>query len=177
MSRIPGQVTPGAANRKTGDDRSTMAMGPWRKSAAVTGLHQLESELGRVGVVKAAAHHDRALEETPANGARGDFGLKRERGLGPFGEAQKIVGPDARAERVGHQITHQELAGVGFGRGDAALAAGANQKQMLGETGQSAARLIGDPDGQRALFSRAIEHQIRVGGFAGLRNRHDHGSG
>jgi len=43
-----------------------------------------------------------------------------------------------------------------------------NQKNMLGQPRQGAVRFIGDADGAGALFARALQNQIGIGGFARL---------
>ena len=141
----------------------------------VASLHQFQREFERVGVVQAAAQHHRMVHETIALGAACDVEFERERSTSPLRQARQVVQLDARSQRISDQIEQQQLTGVCLGGRDRLLASGMHQKHMSGNARQRAGGVIGDPDRAGALVVGAFQHQIRVGGFAGLRNRdHQH---
>jgi hypothetical protein len=93
--------------------------------------------------------------------------------LGAFGQAFQVVDADASAKRVGQQIEHQHLAGVGLGGRHTFSRPARTRKTCSARRASVLEGFVGDADGERALFAGAGEHQVGVGGFAGLRDGDD----
>ncbi len=141
----------------------------------VAGLHQLQAELQRVGVIQPAADGHRARHEKIALGQVLNVFFQAQSPVHPFGNAPQIVQLHVARERIREQVQREELASVGLGRRHAFLAAGMDQQRIFHQLRHHAARFVGDADRGGAALAGVGEHGVGVGRFAGLRNAdHQH---
>ena len=138
----------------------------------VAGLHQLQRELEGIGIIQAAAHHHRRAHVPVALRERADLGLQAKRIRRQLRNPLQVGQPYLPAQGIRQQVEDQDLAGIGLGCGHASLAAGAHQEDVLGQARQRTGALVGDSQRQRSGGACPFQHQVGVGGFAGLRDSH-----
>ena len=97
----------------------------------IAGFHELEAKLQGVGVIQASADSDCAGHKKIALGQVLDIFFQAQGRIRPLGHATQVIELHVSGKRIGEEINHHQLAGVGFRGGDAFFASRLDQQRIF----------------------------------------------